>query len=125
MVTNGRVVSSYMCRTDGRGSMLGITNVGTWKEVNYVTSRAGMVRGNHYHKESHELVFILEGEVEVVLRDVNNAGDMETTILRAGQGIEINTFVLHTMHYLTDTVQISLLDRAFDPSNPDLHIMDS
>jgi len=105
--------------------MLGVTNMGTWKEVNYVRSGAGTVRGNHYHKESHELVFILEGKAEVVLRDVNNAADTEKVTLRAGEGIEIDTFVLHTMRYLTDTVQISLLDRAFDPSSPDLHTMDS
>ncbi len=123
MAVNVRVVKSYMHRTDARGAMVGVSNVGTWREVNYVTSRAGATRGNHYHKESHELVFILEGEVEVVLRDVNDADGTDTVVLKAGQGVEIGTFVLHTMRYLADTVQISLLDRAFDPANPDLHTL--
>ncbi len=123
MPINTKILKSYMRRSDGRGSILGVTNTGTWKEVNFVTTHAGTVRGNHYHRDSHELVFIVEGEVEVVLQDVNNEDDRETVILKGGEGIEIQTFVLHTMRYLAPTVQISLLDRAFDPSNPDLHTL--
>jgi dTDP-4-dehydrorhamnose 3,5-epimerase-like enzyme len=116
-------IRSYVQRHENRGAFTGIINRGTWQEVNYVQTQAGAIRGNHYHKEIHEVVFLLRGHVEVEFLDVNDPTQKATFYLTDGEGIEIEPYVLHTMKYLTDCEQISLLDRPFDPNNQDLHTL--
>ena len=115
----------YAHHADSRGEFLGLINRGTWKEVNYVVTRAGEVRGNHFHKSTREIVFLLKGEADVELQDVNDPGSRATVHLSQGEGVEVVPYVLHTMRYLSDSEQISLLDRAFDPANPDLNTVES
>jgi len=117
------VVRRYMDRKDDRGRMVGIVNSEVWKEVNYVETRAGATRGGHYHKDSHELVFILRGAVDVELQSIGDEADTASVTLTSGEGIRVDPYVLHTMRYKTDTVHISLLDRPFDPDDPDLHVL--
>lgn len=114
-------LKNYVHREDGRGSFLGIINHGTWQEVNYVKTNAGAVRGNHYHKELREIVFVLKGVVEIEFRDVQHPEQRTVFRLQEGEGVEIMPYILHTMRYLTDCEQISLLDQPFNPSKPDLH----
>jgi len=116
------IVRSYMDRSDDRGRMVGIVNSGHWREANYVETKAGRVRGGHYHKDTHELVFIVSGAVEVELRSVHDADDVATLSLGPGEGLRVDPYVLHTMRYTRDTVHVSLLDRPFDPDQPDLHL---
>lgn len=119
---NVHIVKRYMDRSDERGRMVGLVNSGDWREVNYVETRAGRTRGGHYHRETHELVFVLSGEIEVELRSVHDASDVATVSLKSGEGLRVDPFVLHTMRYTRDTVHVSLLDRPFDPDQPDLHL---
>ncbi|MCI0490593.1 MAG: WxcM-like domain-containing protein [Blastocatellia bacterium] len=116
---------SYARRSDDRGSFIGLINEGIWKEVNYVHTRAGAVRGKHFSKETHELVFLLKGEVEIELQDVNDPTQQVTFHLREGEGIEIMPYTYRVMRYLTDCEQISLLNKPFDETNPDLHNLET
>lgn len=114
-------LSLYTQRSDARGSFLGLVNEGNWREANYVRTHTGAVRGKHFSKETHELVFLLKGKVEVELQDVNDPTQRVTFHLHEGEGIEIMPYTYHVMRYLTDCEQINLLDKPFDEANPDFH----
>jgi dTDP-4-dehydrorhamnose 3,5-epimerase-like enzyme len=118
-------LSSYAHRSDDRGSFLGLVNEGSWREVNYFRTRAGAVRGKHFSKETHEVVFLLKGEVEVELQDVNDPTQRVTFRLREGEGVEIMPYTYRVMRYLTDCEQITLLDKPFDEMNPDFHNLET
>ena len=118
-------LSSYAYRSDERGSFLGLVNEGNWREVNYVRTRAGAVRGKQFSKETHEVVFLLKGEVEVELQDVHDPIQRATFRLREGEGVEIRPYTYHVIRYLTDCQQITLLDKPFDETNPDLHKLET
>jgi dTDP-4-dehydrorhamnose 3,5-epimerase-like enzyme len=114
-------LEGYVRHADDRGAFLGIVSSGTWREVNFLESRAGAVRGNHYHRESEEIIFLLRGQAEVELVDARDPGRRAVVRLEGGTGVEVHPFMVHTVRYLTDCEQISLLDRSFDPDHPDLH----
>lgn len=112
-------ITPYTQKEDERGLFTGITNVGPWHEVNYLQTKAGAVRGNHYHKEIKEFVFIVKGHVLVEFESVKVADKIKFE-LRSGEGVIIHPYVLHTFFYVTDCEQISFLDSLFDPASPDL-----
>lgn len=114
-------IQYYTQKIDERGGFYGILNSGNWREVNYFRTRAGAVRGNHFSKETTEVVFLLKGEVNVELIDVNNPNDRASFVLRAGEGIEVKPYVFRRFQYVADSETIALLDRPFDPLHPDLH----
>jgi dTDP-4-dehydrorhamnose 3,5-epimerase-like enzyme len=115
----------YMNRSDNRGSFWGLVNQGYWQEVNFVTTKSGEVRGDHFHIKTHELIFLVRGKAEVELQNCHDTEDKQTFILNSGEGIKINPYIVHTLRYLEDSEQVALLDIPFDPSNPDLHIIPS
>ncbi len=116
-----KMIQYYNQKTDERGGFYGVLNSGNWREVNYFRTRSGAIRGNHFSKETTEVVFLLKGEAKVDLVDVNNLNDCATFILREGHGVEIAPYVFRRFQYLADSETIALLDRPFDPLNPDLH----
>ena len=118
-------LSVYARRSDGRGSFLGLVNEGNWREVNYFCTRAGSIRGEHFSKETHEVVFLLKGEVEIELQSVSDPSQRMTFRLREGEGAEIMPYTYRILRYLTDCEQITLLDKPFDEANPDLHNLET
>ncbi len=116
-------ISGYMSRSDHRGSFWGLVNQGSWKEINFVSTQAGEIRGRHFHKHTHEIIFLVKGKAEVELQDCQNPEQKQQFILNSGEGIQLSPHVLHTLHYLEDSEHIALLDTSFDPANPDLHTL--
>jgi len=112
----------YMSRQDERGSFLGITNE-AWHEVNRIETVAGQVRGNHYHRHTRELFFILSGEIEIRVEHIESGEKTEFTA-KAGDIFVIEPLELHTFRTLTDTVWLNLLDHPMDPNHMDFHRLD-
>ena len=56
----------------------------------------GTVRGNHYHKVKREFVYLLRGEVSLIVRDVETGG-RGTVSLRGGELVLIEPGVAHAM----------------------------
>ena len=48
-----------------------------WKEINFICSEAGTIRGNHYHENTDELFIILEGKIKIILQNVLGKKDLE------------------------------------------------
>ncbi len=105
---------------DDRGRITHICAGPSWCEVNRFSSVAGAVRGNHYHKQTHELIFILEGRVRFDLLDVRS-GERRRCEVGPDEGLWIEPYEHHTLTVLEDTHWIAMLSRVFDDSAPDLH----
>lgn len=112
-------LSPYISKIDERGGFLGITQQ-SWAEVNFIETRAHEVRGNHYHKETRELFFIISGEIDIVVDDLNSGEHVELSVTK-GDVFVIEPFELHTFKTKTDAQWINMLSKAVDPQNPDFH----
>jgi dTDP-4-dehydrorhamnose 3,5-epimerase-like enzyme len=112
-------LSPYITRLDERGGFLGITQE-RWAEVNFIETQANQVRGNHYHKETRELFFIVSGEIEVVIEDLNSGEHLELSFSK-GDIFIIEPFELHTFCTRTDAQWINMLSKPMDQQNPDFH----
>lgn len=117
-----RKIEPYMTRSDARGKLIGLLNTGTWEEFNYLETKAGQIRGNHYHSETREVFFIIEGDIEVVAQ---YPGQQETRmIVHAGDILEVEPEENHTFYCLTNTRWINFLSKRFDQNLPDIHFID-
>lgn len=109
----------YASHVDDRGTFTGITRDG-WAEVNFVETAAGQVRGNHYHRETRELFFILSGEIDIEIRDVNT-GVCETFKARSGDIFMVEPYENHIFNARTSASWINMLSKELDEASPDFH----
>lgn len=126
-VPEGVVVVDLAERGDVRGSFTEVFRQ-AWlpggfdvAQANLSRSRAGVVRGMHYHRRQSDFWCFLQGRAFVVLADLRRAGaeSVETMTLEvdAGdrlQGILIPPGVAHGFATLADATLLYLVDRAFD-----------
>jgi dTDP-4-dehydrorhamnose 3,5-epimerase-like enzyme len=119
-----RLIQPYFCHNDTRGALRGIVNFGVWQELNYISSSADMVRGNHYHRETEELFFVLQGRIRVTVQRVEHgrlAGIMEEFIVSEGSIFMVETMVNHVFHVLEDAQWINMLSKPINPECPDIY----
>jgi mannose-6-phosphate isomerase-like protein (cupin superfamily) len=112
-------LSLYFNNVDDRGGFWGITQE-SWAEVNFIETRAQQVRGNHYHKETRELFFIISGEIDVVIDDLNSGEHSEFSFSK-GDVFIIEPYEVHTFRTKTDAQWINMLSKPIDQANPDFH----
>ncbi|MBP0014397.1 MAG: cupin domain-containing protein [Roseofilum sp. SBFL] len=112
-------LSPYMKKHDKRGSFCGITQA-NWAEVNFIETAANEVRGNHYHKETHELFFIISGEIDIEIKDINS-GKCTNLSVSKGDIFIIEPYELHTFRTKTTAQWINMLSQQLDLDNPDFH----
>lgn len=103
------------CFEDDRGVIVQLVHKG-YAQINVITSKKGVVRGGHYHKENEEAFYILSGKLEVTVNEekqVYSAGDFF--------GIEAND--MHSFEFLADTLLISMYSKGVEHSDgtKDIH----
>ncbi len=95
-----KVIKTDFEFTDDRGTITQLVHTG-YRQVNVITSKKGVLRGGHYHKENEEAFYIISGELEISVngqRQLFHAGDFF--------GIEKND--LHSFRFLQDTTLVSM-----------------
>ena len=99
---------------DSRGAIYSFIPSDAIVEFCYITTKAGVTRGHHYHKEFDEYIMLVEGE-GVYLERIN-----ETTtnkiVMGPGQTIHIPSLTPHTFVPLTNCKSVSLLTKKWDHS---------
>lgn len=119
-----KVIKRYFIHEDKRGTLEGLVNFEEWKEINLISSLAGVERGNHYHKETLELFIILEGEINVILEKVKDGkliGNKTERIVKGGDVFLIDPFINHTFRVLDKAKWINVLSKKIDSEHPDIH----
>lgn len=91
---------------DERGFLYQLCRNG-WKQVNVSKTAAGTFRGGHYHKETKEAFFIVEGEVELTLEKDQK---VETYTFKDGDFFVLLPYALHSFNFKKDTLMVALYD---------------
>jgi dTDP-4-dehydrorhamnose 3,5-epimerase len=128
LLPDGVVVLDLAERGDARGSFTELFRQG-WlpdgfevAQANLSRSRAGVVRGMHYHRRQSDFWCFVRGRASVALADLRGAIPPEpvrTAMLEIDaderlRGILIPPGVAHGFAAVTDASLLYLVDRAFD-----------
>jgi len=119
-----RFVNRYFEHSDERGSIQGLINTGSWKELNIITSDPGMIRGNHYHKKTQELFIILEGDIEVqtqYVKDDQLVGENTVNHVKSGDVFLIEPMTNHIFIPQCFSRWINALSKPMNNEHPDFY----
>lgn len=96
--------------SDDRGELVQLVREG-YSQVNFVRSKAGALRGDHSHALNKECFYIIEGSLNLKL---SQDGKIEEYSFSAGDMFAIKPGVVHSFHYLTDTLLIGMYDKGVE-----------
>ena len=91
--------------------------------IHYIASLdlvAGTVRGNHVHRAKLEHLYLLRGELELILEDLET-GERDTVRLVAGDRAVIQPGVAHAYRVLQGGVAVEFAPQRFDPDDTRPH----
>ncbi len=93
--------------TDDRGTIQPLVDL-DMKSAVLITSRPGAVRADHYHKTDWHYCYLHSGSMAYYHRPAGSGARPEEVIVTAGQMVFTPPMVEHAMHFLEDTVFVTL-----------------
>ncbi len=91
---------------DNRGTIVQLFHAG-YAQVNVITSKKGVIRGGHYHKENDEAFYVVSGKLKVTVND-------ETAIFSDGGFFGIEPYDMHSFEFLEDTTLVSMYSKGVE-----------
>jgi dTDP-4-dehydrorhamnose 3,5-epimerase-like enzyme len=79
-----------------------------------ISSRAGTVRANHYHKTDWHYCYVVSGRIEYYHRPAGSTAAPEKVVVGAGEMFFSPAMVEHAMVFPVDTVFLTLSRNARD-----------
>ena len=102
---------------DDRGTLVQLVHEG-YSQINVVTSKAGVERGNHFHKLNREGFYVVEGSFTVT---VSLDGKEENHKFGKGDMFIIKPDVMHRFVYHEDTTLVAFYDKGVEtPEGKDI-----
>ncbi len=93
---------------EARGDICRIIDDGTpFQAVLVITSKAGTVRSNHYHKQDAHYCYVLSGRAEWHEQPVGG-GPVETAVLEPGDLVYTPPMTVHAVKFLQDSVLLAV-----------------
>src|SRR3972149_7147463 len=75
------------------------------KAILYIESKAGSIRGNHYHKTECHYVYCLSGKFKYSERNIQSHNShIESRIIKPGNLVLTHPMVVHAMEFIEDSV---------------------
>lgn len=108
-----RKIQPEFCFEDDRGKIVQLISRG-YAQVNVLFSKAGTVRGNHYHKRCTEAFYVVSGSVTV---GVLNGKICEETTFLQGDFFQIQPKLVHSLHFEEDCTLVQLYDTPVENSD--------
>lgn len=87
----------------------GKTNI---KSVLLITSKAGSIRSNHYHKKDAHWIYMITGSMEYYEKPVKGRSKTKKVIVYAGDLMYTPPMAVHAVKFLEDSVFIALSPRS-------------
>lgn len=109
---------------DERGSIIKIfdNDSACLCSILLITSKAGTIRANHYHKGDSHYCYMISGKMEYVEQPVGvENAQRQSVIIEAGDIIFTEPMVAHAMRFLEDSVFLALTSQ---PRNQDAYEQD-
>ena len=89
---------------DERGEIYNILDAPI-EHVALITSKAGSIRGNHYHPNQVQNDYLVKGKYEYITSDLkDNGGKKETIIVEPGDLVITQPMIAHAMKFLEDSI---------------------
>jgi len=106
--------------TDGRGTIMNIAD-GSLGDVAFITSLAGSIRANHYHKQDWHLTFLITGGMNYEWQDANTEKQNKNTTVTEGQLIFTPPNTPHKMTFTQNStfIAISRMNRSHEEYSAD------
>lgn len=102
-ITVRRIAPAF---ADARGTITDVLQDVAVTDATIITTRAGAVRGNHFHKETRQFLYMLEGRMRLTTR---YAGHRSTSVvLEKGDLVVSEPGEQHAMRALEDMVWLVL-----------------
>jgi len=101
---------------DERGEISDLLN-NPINHVGLITTKAGAVRGEHYHKLSTQYSYILSGKFEVLIARVDNPKQIKKIILNAGEIVTISPRTIHKFRAIEDSVMVDMISESRTGTN--------
>ena len=115
---------NYFSKEDDRGKMIGLVNQGSWKELNFFSTKSNQNRGNHYHKKMDELFIILKGRIKIELTRVSDngklIGETKSVIIKKGDVFIIPKMIFHSFDIIEESNWINGLSIKMNNKAPDI-----
>ncbi|MHB8732604.1 MAG: cupin domain-containing protein [bacterium] len=92
---------------DARGAIQPVISVDV-RSCEVMTTRAGAVRGNHYHRRDWHFCYVLSGSMEYVHRPAGSHDEPERLLVTAGQLVFTPPMVEHAMVFPEETTILML-----------------
>jgi len=95
---------------DERGT---ITNVfeGPLEHVALIHSKQGSIRGNHYHKQDIQYIYLVAGEFESHSCDIRNPKEKQVLQVKPGDLVATPPLTAHAQRFTQDSVFLALSTR--------------
>jgi mannose-6-phosphate isomerase-like protein (cupin superfamily) len=84
--------------------------------IAFLALRAGVARGNHYHKFKEELLYLIDGEVLLVLENIDSKL-RESVLLQTGDLAYIPAGVAHALRALKDGQAVECSPGRYDATD--------
>lgn len=90
--------------SDARGAIADLL-VEPLDSATRIYTAEGAIRGNHYHRDTHQWTYVIDGMLQIVTRD---AGKLEEGTLIAGELLYTPPYEQHAWKALRDTTVLVL-----------------
>lgn len=102
-----RIVAPLGVHTDERGSIVSLPAFPTVAST-VIESRAGAVRGNHYHRDESHLMYVISGLMLYLEED--GSGSLAAFEVGPGESVVSPPGAPHATVFLEDTIFVALSD---------------
>lgn len=96
--------------SDARGSITDLLNDVAIRHVGLIGSKAGAVRGNHFHRQADQYAYVVQGRVRYYEREPGR--DVDVADLETGDLVCTRAGVAHTLQFLEDSLILVLTSRS-------------
>lgn len=109
-------------QSDERGNFIEVFKVPGFGQVSYVTTRPGVIRGNHYHLRKEEIFCVIEGRAKIRQRN-RETNKIEERIVSSlsPELVEIKPNWTHNIQNIGDNEMKLLIwiSEVFNQNDPD------
>ncbi len=112
----GPIVSHPKPFVDERGEIQSLFE-GPITAAQIITSKAGSVRANHYHKTDWHYCHMLSGSMRYYHRPVGSKEAPQWVLVKEGQGIFTPPDVEHAMEFIEDSAFLNLTHNTREQEN--------
>ena len=98
---------------DDRGELTQLVSKG-YAQVNVLYSRAGILRGNHYHRRCTEAFYVIDGSVNI---EIHNGDICEKETFVKGDFFCVMPGMIHSLRFEEDCTMVQLYDMPVENSD--------